>query len=207
LGDGEGRSCVRSGSDFRPYERRSGQVNCSAMFAAHEVMIDAPIEVVSARLMHLLNRGALRGLSDAAYDGGLQTLWRVGPFGEQRGLSRLVRVRTLEPIRHDETTSIALRWEATGVTGELFPVLDAQLTLSSGGQDRSRLELVGSYRPPLGRLGEVIDRAIMAQVAEATIRSLLERAAAALAAAPSQLSHAKTGPAAPWLPVPNPRQA
>jgi hypothetical protein len=92
------------------------------------------------------------------------------------------------------------------VTGELFPVLDAQLTLSSGGQDRSRLELVGSYRPPLGRLGEVIDRAIMAQVAEATIRSLLERAAAALAASPSQ-SDTKTSHAALWLPLPNPEQA
>jgi hypothetical protein len=115
-------------------------------------------------------------------------------------------VSTLEPIRRDETTSIALRWEATGVTGELFPALDAQLTLSSGGKNRSRLKLVGSYRPPLGRLGELLDRAVMAQVAEATIRSLLERAAAALTAAHPP-PDTKPGPVARWLPLPDPDQA
>lgn len=76
--------------------------------------------------------------------------------------------------------TVSLRWEATGASGELFPVLDADLVLSAEGHDRSRLELVGSYRPPLGRAGAVLDRAVMNRVAAATIRSLLEEAAAAI---------------------------
>lgn len=70
-----------------------------------------------------------------------------------------------------------------GLTGQLFPALDAELTLSPDGEHRSRLRLVGSYRPPLSRVGEVLDRTIMLQVAEATIRALLERSAEALTAA------------------------
>jgi hypothetical protein len=136
--------------------------NGDRVFATHEVRIHAPIDAVSARLAHLLNWGALHGLSTAAYEGGLDTLLRVGPLGATWGLSRLVRVRTLEPVRRGERTTIAMRWEATGVTGELFPALDAQLTLKPDGDQRSRLELVGSYRPPLGRAGAALDRAIMA---------------------------------------------
>lgn len=151
------------------------------MFAVHQVAIDAPYHVVNARLSQFLNQGAVDGVSEAAYEGGLEATLRVGPFGATRGLSRLVRVHSLGPVSQDGKATVSLRWEATGVTGDLFPVLDAELTLTPEGEQRSRLELVGSYRPPLGRAGAALDRAIMAHVAEATIRSFLERAAAALA--------------------------
>jgi hypothetical protein len=175
------------------------------MFAAHEVAIDAPIGVASTRLTKLFDAGSMHRLSDAAYDGGLETLLRVGPFGERWWLSRLVRVRTLQPIRRDETITMALRWEATGVTGELFPTLDAEFILSPDGERRSRIKLVGSYRPPFGRAGEVLDRAILTQVAEATIRSLLERVAAALVA--TQPAAGTTGaPVRYWVQLPEPEQ-
>jgi hypothetical protein len=151
------------------------------MFAAHQVAIDAPFDEVSARLAHLINWSLLHGVSEAAYEGGLETVLRVGPFGTTRGLSRLVRVHTLEPVRRDGSTSVALRWEATGVTGDLFPVLDAEFILTPHGEGRCQLELLGSYRPPFGRAGAVLDAAIMRWVAEATIRSLVERVAAVLA--------------------------
>jgi hypothetical protein len=176
------------------------------MFAAHEVTLDAPIDVASARLTQLFDGGSLRGLSDAAYDGGLETLLRVGPFGERSWLSRLVRVRTLPPVRRDETVTMALRWEATGVTGELFPALDAEFILSPEGENCSRLRLVGSYRPPFGRAGEVLDRAIMTQVAEATIRSLLERSAAALMAEQPAVRTTRT-PVRNWVQLPDPEQS
>ncbi len=151
------------------------------MFASHEVTVDASYEVSSARLVHLINRGALLDVSEAAYRGGLQGLVRVGPFGGTPGVSKLVRVRALDPIRRGVTLTVPLRWEATGLTGELFPVLDADLTLMRDGADRSRLGLVGSYRPPLGRAGIVLDRAVMGRVAAATIRSLLDELATVIA--------------------------
>jgi hypothetical protein len=173
------------------------------VFITHNVAIDAPIDVVSARLAHLLNRDALHALSAAAYEGGLETLFRVGPLGPTWGLSRLVRVRTLEPVRRGDKTTITLRWEATGVTGELFPALDAELALVPHGDGHCRLELVGSYRPPFGRAGVAVDRAIMAHVADATIRSLLERAAAFLAA-PQAQPHGSPGAAPHWQPLASP---
>jgi hypothetical protein len=176
------------------------------MFAAHEVTIDASYQVVSGRLTHLLNWGALHAVSEAAYEGGLESTLRVGPFGGVRGLSRLVRVRTLEPVRRPERMTVSLRWEATGVTGELFPVLDAELILTPAGEDRSRLELVGTYRPPLGRAGVVLDRVIMGRVAEATIRSLLEQTAFELAT-PEPERQADPDTVRSWLPLANPEES
>ena len=49
--------------------------------------------------------------------------------------------------------SAALRWEAAGAAGGLFPVLDAGVRLSGDG-DGSRVTLAGSCRPPLSVFGE-----------------------------------------------------
>jgi hypothetical protein len=143
------------------------------MFAVHEVAVDAQYDRAVARLIHLVNRGTLYGVSQVAYEGGLESLVRVGPFGDAPALSKLVRVRVLEPVRHGETMTAPLRWEATGAAGDLFPVLDADLVLTRDGDEGSRLRLIGSYRPPLGRAGAVLDKAIMGRIAAATIRSLL----------------------------------
>ena len=40
------------------------------------------------------------------------------------------------------------------------------------------LTMAGSYRPPLGAVGEVLDRAILRRVAAATIRSFVAQVAA-----------------------------
>jgi hypothetical protein len=152
------------------------------VFATHAVTLDASYDEVSSRLAHVLNWRVMHGVSEVAYEGGLETSARVGPFGVVPGLSKLVRVRTLEPVRLQERTMIGLRWEATGVTGELFPVLDAELIVTAVDEHSSRLELVGSYRPPLGRVGLVLDKVVMERVAGATIRSLVERMAEILGA-------------------------
>lgn len=151
------------------------------MFAAEEVTVDVRFDVALARLTHLINQGALQVPSEAAYEDGLATVLRVGPFGSARGLSKLVQVRWLEPVRRGDSLRVALRWEATGATGELFPVLDADLTVAPDGDDQVLLGLTGSYRPPFGRAGAVLDRAIMHRVAAATIKSLLGRIADAVA--------------------------
>ncbi len=151
------------------------------MFAAAEVTVETGFGAADARLTRLINLGDMHAPSEVAYEEGIATLMRVGPFGSARGLSKLVRVRLLEPIRRQDTLSIPLRWEATGATGELFPVLDADLVLSAAGPDRVRLALTGSYRPPFGRAGAVLDRAIMHRLGTATITSLLASIAESLA--------------------------
>ncbi len=152
------------------------------MFASHQIVIDAPHDVVFARLDHIITWGVLNDVTEAAYEGGLETLLlRVGPLRNRLGVSKLVRVHVWEPVRRGDTTTIGLRWKATGMAGDLFPVFDADLVLTPAGEERSRLELVGSYRPPLGRAGLALDRVILGRIASATIRAVLEGVKASLA--------------------------
>ena len=70
---------------------------------------------------------------------------------------------------------MGMRWEATGVTGRLFPALDANITLTPEDGQNTRVTLTGVYRSPLGALGTGLDRALLHHVATATISSLLTR--------------------------------
>ena len=161
------------------------------MFAVYEVSVEVPFEVAAARLVNVTRRGALSSACEAAYEDGLTAVLRVGPFGGRRGFSKLVRVCCLEPARRGATVTLPLRWEATGPAGELFPVLDADLLLTRHGDDQAVLAITGSYRPPFGQVGALLDKAIMHRLATATIRFLLE-----------SLSEAIAHPAAQHLPGP-----
>jgi hypothetical protein len=82
--------------------------------------------------------------------------------------------------------AIGLRWEATGVTGGLFPALDADIRLSADDDGSVRVTLTGSYRPPLGALGAGLDRLLLRTVATATLKALLARVAAVLEGKPAE---------------------
>jgi hypothetical protein len=134
------------------------------MFTGHQITVEVAFEAAAARLTRLLHQGALSDVCEGAYEGGLAM-----------------------PLR--ATLTVPLRWEATGAAGELFPVLDADLTMARHGADQTLLMLTGTYRPPFGRAGALLDRAILSRIATATIRSLLHGLAAAItspgAAAPA----------------------
>jgi hypothetical protein len=150
------------------------------MFVAGQLVLDIGFPAAQARLVNLARRGGLSGASRAAYADELSAVIRVGPFGDAAGASKLVRVRFLDPVCRGDVMTLALRWEATGVTGALFPVLDADITLSPAGQQGTRLALAGCYRVPLGGLGAGLDKAILNHVATATIRALLRNVADSL---------------------------
>jgi len=104
--------------------------------------------------------------------------------------------------------TVGLRWEATGPAGSLFPVLDADISISpaeeqsapAAGQS-ARLALRGTYRPPLGRLGAGLDQAVLHRVATATMRALLHSAAEAITSpATAGRGGEETRPG--WRPIP-----
>src|SRR6266568_8349609 len=111
------------------------------MFVGDEVRLDVSFAIARERLAQLSESGALFEPSQDAYTG----LARVGVAG----LSKLVRVQVRELSWTDRSAGLALRWEATGAGGGLFPVLDADLTIAPAGAG-TMLTLAGSYRPPLG---------------------------------------------------------
>ena len=148
------------------------------MFVVQDVTIGAGSRVAQARLANLLHGSWLAETSQAACEGGVAGLLRVGPAGPVA--AKLVRVCFLDPVYRGDVMTVGLRWEAAGAGGGLFPVLDANISICPAGGGAARLALAGSYRPPLGRLGAGLDRVIMHKVAAATVRCLLHSVAEAL---------------------------
>ena len=144
------------------------------MFVGDEVRLDVRFAVAWERLARLGESGALFAPSAGAYRSGQV---RVGPGG----VSKLVRVQARELSCTGSAGGLALRWEATGAGGGLFPVLDADLTLADLGDEGTLVKLAGVCRPPFGALGQALDRAGLHRVAVATIRVFLARVAAELA--------------------------
>ena len=144
------------------------------MFIGDEVLLDVSFDAARERLARLGASGELISASQDAYSHEGAYVARVGVAG----LSKLVRVQVRELAATDTSTGLAIRWEATGPGGRLFPVLDADIRLAPAGERASLLTIAGSYRPPLGPLGEALDRAVLHRVAAATIRSFLAQVAA-----------------------------
>lgn len=173
------------------------------MFVSHRTLLPVSFDTAQARLENLTHGGWLSGASADAYADGLAGTIRVGPFGDVPGVSKLVKVGLLEPVARDQAIVLALRWEATGLTGKLFPVLDADLTLTPADGEQTLMRLDGAYRPPLGSAGASLDRVMLGRVANATIRSLLTRIADAIAhpAPVAELGTESTAGTTIWLVV------
>jgi hypothetical protein len=147
------------------------------MFVGDEVRLNVSFAVARERLMGLTEAGALIHPSEDAYDQGTAGLTRVGI----PGLSKLVRVQIRDLVSTDESVGLAIRWEATGPGSGLFPVLDADIRLAGAGERAAVLTVTGVYRPPLGALGQALDRAVLHGIATATIRGFTAQVAARLA--------------------------
>ncbi len=130
----------------------------------------------------LANHGEwLAPLAAAAAGEGEALRLRVGPLEALPMLGKTVSVRVGEPIDRGEVTVVPLTWQATNAPG-LFPVLTADLEVARLGDDLTQLTLQGRYDPPLGSIGQRIDRLLMHRVAEASVRSFLSHLAERLAA-------------------------
>ena len=85
-------------------------------------------------------------------------------------MSRLVQVHVRDLVTREGSAVLALRREAAGPCGGLFPALDAGITLTPAG-DQAR-PACSSWPGLTGRrrvvLGDGLDRAIMHRVATAT---------------------------------------
>ena len=148
------------------------------MFVSDEVVLDVSFAVARERLAWFSESGALLGTSADAYGPGLA---RAGIAG----VSKLVRVQVSELTWTDRSAGLALRREATGAGGGLFSVLDADIKLAPAGNQGTLLTIAGAYRPPLGPLGEALDRTLLHLVAAATVRCFAGRVAAQITGQPS----------------------
>ncbi|HXZ65938.1 MAG TPA: hypothetical protein VEH05_14440 [Streptosporangiaceae bacterium] len=150
------------------------------MFVREEARLGVGFAAARSALAGLAQGGLLLDASQAAYWDGVTSMAKVGPPGAWPELSKLVMIHLGDMTPHDDSARLALRWEATGPGSSLFPALDADITLTPAGDDATMLTITGVYRPPLGRLGAVLDRAILSRVASATVRDFVARLGAAI---------------------------
>ena len=186
-------------------DRRSGIKG--AMFIGDEITLGTAYLDARSGLLRLIHDGWLDDASGEAYTEGLVGLVRVGPFGDMLGASKLVRVLLLEPVEREGSLTLSLRWEATGVMGRLFPVLDANIILIPAGENASQLALAGAYRPPFAAVGQGLDRVLLHRAASATVRSLLRRMAETITAVTPGVAGPEPAVPEPELAVPGPELA
>ena len=78
------------------------------------------------------------------------------------------------PMGRSGSVLIPMDWKATGV-GALFPVMSADLVLQPVGPGLVQVIFRGSYQPPLGGFGRLLDRAVMHRLAEASAKAFLDQ--------------------------------
>ena len=132
--------------------RSSGRGLTGQMFVGSEVLLDVSFDVACTRVAALAHDGWLGGASGAAYREWGTGLARVGPLDSVPGVSRLVEVRFRDLVTHGESAVLALRWEAACPGGGLFPVLDADITLTPAGESATALK-PGRVVPAAARQG------------------------------------------------------
>lgn len=144
------------------------------MFVYYFVHVKGPFgEVESSLLAQLSNLGSF---ADAAYREGEDLRDKVSVSRDHPVMAKAVQLMAGIPLRSDHQTTIPFAWEATGTPG-LFPRLEADLIVASVGPDLSQIAMRGTYAPPLGPLGRALDRAVLHRVAEASVKSFVDRVA------------------------------
>jgi hypothetical protein len=148
-----------------------------AMFVYYFVHVAAPFQTVEPSTLAMV--GGLDEFAEQAYRDGEEIRARMGIGGEPPLLAKVVRIVAGRALRGDHETTLPLTWEATG-TPELFPQMDADLVVAALGPQLTQLSLRGTYRPPLGQIGRVLDRALLHRLAEASVKRFVDQIAAAL---------------------------
>ncbi|MFZ0130580.1 MAG: hypothetical protein WAL77_14280 [Candidatus Dormiibacterota bacterium] len=121
----------------------------------------------------------LAPLATAALREGEALRLRIGPLGAVPLLAKTVSLEVGEPLKRDEVTVVPLTWKATATPG-LFPVMWADLEVVALDAELTQLTLRGRYEPPLGAVGRRLDRLLLHRIAEASVRSFLDRLVATL---------------------------
>ena len=149
------------------------------MFIRYYLELAVPFEAVERAL---LDEPAtwVPGMALDAEAGGQRLLAEVGFEVEiEIGKPYVIPAKTMLPIT----------WRATAA-GRIFPQLEADIEIAPLGVSRTQLSISARYRPPLGPVGRVLDKALLHRVAEATVKDFLDRVGERLAA---RVSHGVDG--------------
>lgn len=148
------------------------------LLVQHTADVAVPFDVASDRMQRHLDM--LLADVHGALEYGESIRTRLGAGGNQFHIEKSVNMTIGTPLELTDRLVVPLWWEATGPQS-LFPRMDADLILTDRESYGSDLTFRGQYSPPLGPLGELIDRLMLHRLADATGRQFVEAAARALA--------------------------
>jgi hypothetical protein len=84
-----------------------------------------------------------------------------------------VKVEFGESVKTSTWAVVPVTWKAT-FPEKLFPAMSGKVDVAPVSKDETRLTVSGIYEPPLGRLGEQLNEALMHKVAQRTVKELAE---------------------------------
>ena len=116
----------------------------------------------------------IKPLSDALLED--PTRWfpkSVGVHVAGVPVRKRVSIEFGEPVKTSTWAVIPISWKPT-FGRRLLPVMNGKVDLSPVSKEETRLTVSGMYQPPLGKLGEQLDEALMHNVAEGTVKELAE---------------------------------
>jgi hypothetical protein len=146
------------------------------VFAQASATLPCPSVLVAAALAK-----STRPWTVALDTNGGELLTRVGVTIGRLPVYKHVRMKVGAlpgEIRRDRIM-LPVSWEAVGGP-PIFPIMEGTLHIEPEDPRRARMTLNASYDPPLGRLGELIDRAVMHRIAQVTMNDFVQRLARAL---------------------------
>ncbi|MGA9775093.1 MAG: hypothetical protein WBU92_04140 [Candidatus Dormiibacterota bacterium] len=148
------------------------------MFLRYYCELPQAFELTESRLLEAPEVW-LPGLAATANRRGELLLAQVGfDLGRHR-FGKRVKLRLGPALRTPGRAVLPVTWVATGAQS-LFPAFEGELELGALGRQWTQLVISVNYRPPLGPLGQTIDRLALHRLAEATIKDFLDRTGEAL---------------------------
>jgi len=130
----------------------------------HSVRIEQPVKAVSEALLEA------------------PSTWFPKTIGLHiAGISvrKKVKVEFGEAVKTSTWAVVPVTWKAT-FPEKLFPAMSGKVDVAPVSNEVTRLTVSGMYEPPLGRLGEHLNEALMHRVARRTVKELAESIAAEL---------------------------
>lgn len=149
-----------------------------SLFIGDHVLLSIGFAAARTRLGNLAGGGVLLGASEHAYGETITGL--ADAAGSVAAVPRLAGVRPGDITETRGRAQLPVHWEVTARGGTLFPVLDADLTLTPAGAASTVLALTGVFRPPPGLADAGLEQEIMSWFAVAAVRVFLARLASAL---------------------------
>lgn len=154
-----------------------------AVFVEYAVDVALPEKLVAELLF--THAAEMAGMGEAAYRQGEELRGRVGPGGL---LAKEVVIAIGKPFMSRRGAVLPVRWRATGAEA-LFPSLDGELGIESADGDATRLHLRATYQPPLGAIGSLMDRLVLARLARSTAANWVDSISEWLVEASAEREH------------------